>query len=208
MELRHVRSFLSLAKTLSFSRTAEIGHLSQPALSLQIQALEEEIAGKLFERDRRKTVLTVAGVAFQNEASGGLAQLEQAIGSTRLALKGKMGVLRFGFVPTVGTHLVPRLIREYRALNPAVAFFLRNVLTADQVRMLEEGSLDLGFLWMPFVSGTPSLEVALIQQEPWILAVPASHALAKKSAVRLCETADESYVLYERRHSLHFTTLF
>jgi DNA-binding transcriptional LysR family regulator len=91
MELRHVRSFLSLAKTLSFSRTAEIGHLSQPALSLQIQALEEEIAGKLFERDRRKTVLTVAGVAFQNEASGGLAQLEQAIGSTRLALKGKMG---------------------------------------------------------------------------------------------------------------------
>jgi DNA-binding transcriptional LysR family regulator len=64
MELRHVRSFLSLAKTLSFSRTAEIGHLSQPALSLQIQALEEEIWGKLFERDRRKTLLTAAGVAF------------------------------------------------------------------------------------------------------------------------------------------------
>ena len=85
MDLRHVRSFLALAKTLSFSRTAEIGHLSQPALSLQIQALEEEIAGKLFERDRRKTVLTVAAVAFQNEASGGLAQLEQAIGSTRPA---------------------------------------------------------------------------------------------------------------------------
>jgi DNA-binding transcriptional LysR family regulator len=100
--------------------------------------------------------------------------------------------------------LLPRLIREYRALDPAVAFSLRNVLTADQVRMLEEGSLDLGFLWMPFVSGTPSLEVALIQQEPWILAVPASHALAKKSAVRLCETADESYVLYERRHSPAF----
>jgi DNA-binding transcriptional LysR family regulator len=62
MEVRHVRSFLSLAKTLNFSRTAEIVHLSQPALSLQIQALEEEIGGKLFERDRRKTVLTAAGV--------------------------------------------------------------------------------------------------------------------------------------------------
>ena len=107
MDLRHVRSFLSLAKPLNFSRTAEIVHLSQPALSLQIQALEEEIGGKLFERDRRKTVLTVAGVAFQNETSGGLAQLEQAIGSTPLELKGKMGVLRFGFVPTAGTHLVP-----------------------------------------------------------------------------------------------------
>ena len=67
IELRHVRSFLSLAKTLSFSRTAEIVHLSQPALSLEMQALEEEIGGKFFERDRRRTVLTVAGVAFQNE---------------------------------------------------------------------------------------------------------------------------------------------
>ena len=74
MELRHIRSFLSLAKTLNFSRTSEIVHLSQPALTLQIQALENEIGVKLFERDRRKTVLTAAGAAFQREATGGLAQ--------------------------------------------------------------------------------------------------------------------------------------
>jgi DNA-binding transcriptional LysR family regulator len=123
MELRHVRSFLSRAKPLSFSRTAEIVHLSQPALSLQIQALEEEIGGKLFERDRRRTVLTAAGVAFQNEASGGLAQLEQAIQSARLALKGKMGVLRLGFLPTAGINLLPRLIREYRAVESKRNFF-------------------------------------------------------------------------------------
>jgi Bacterial regulatory helix-turn-helix protein, lysR family len=71
VELRHIRSFLSLAKTLNFSRTAEIVHLSQPALSLQIQALENELGVKLFERDRRKTVLTAAGAAFQREATGG-----------------------------------------------------------------------------------------------------------------------------------------
>jgi DNA-binding transcriptional LysR family regulator len=58
MELRHIRSFLSLAKTLNFSRTAEMGHLSQPALSLQIQALETEIGSKLFERDRRNNILS------------------------------------------------------------------------------------------------------------------------------------------------------
>jgi DNA-binding transcriptional LysR family regulator len=84
-----------------------------------------------------------------------------------------MAVLRLGFVPTAGTHLVPRLIREYRAFNPAVAFSLRNVLTADQGRMLEEGSLDLGFLWMPFASG-PSLDVVLIHHEPlcWLYLRP------------------------------------
>jgi DNA-binding transcriptional LysR family regulator len=100
MELRHIRSFLSLAKTLNFSRTAEIIHISQPALSLQIQALEDEIGAKLFERDRRKTVLTSAGTAFQREATGGLAQLEQAVQSARLAAKGKVGVVRIGFVST------------------------------------------------------------------------------------------------------------
>ncbi len=89
MELRHIRSFLSLAKTLNFSRTAEIVHFSQPALSLQIRALENEIGVKLFERDRRKTVLTAAGTAFQKEATGGFAQLEQAVQSARLAAKGK-----------------------------------------------------------------------------------------------------------------------
>lgn len=206
MELRHVRSFLSLAKTLNFSRTAEIVHLSQPALSLQIQALEDEIGVKLFERDRRKTVLTSAGAVFQKEATGGLAQLEQAIQGARLAAKGRIGVVRLGFVSTAGTHLVPRLIREYRALNPMVDFSLRNVLTADQGRMLEEGSLDLGFLRMPFASG-PGLEVVPIHQEPFVLVVPASHALAKKSAVRLRETTNETYVLYERAHGPGFHDL-
>jgi len=121
VELRHIRSFLSLAKTLNFSRAAKLVHCSQPALSLQIQALENEIGVKLFERDRRKTVLTAAGTAFQREATGGLGHLEQAVQSARLAAKGKLGVVRLGFVSTAGMHMVPRLIREYRALNPLLS---------------------------------------------------------------------------------------
>ena len=119
MELRHIRSFLSLAKTLNFSRTAEIVHLSQPALSLQIQALEKELGVTLVERAGRRTVLTAAGTAFQREAAGGLTQLGQAMQSARLAAEGKLGVVRIGFVSTAGTHIVPRLIREYRALKSA-----------------------------------------------------------------------------------------
>jgi len=206
MELRHIRSFLSLAKTLNFSRTAEIIHLSQPALSLQIQALEDEIGAKLFQRDRRKTVLTSVGTAFQREATGGLAQLEQAVQSARLAAKGKVGVVRLGFVSTAGNQLLARLTREYRAVNPLVEFSLRNVLTADQGRMLEEGSLDLGFLRMPFVGG-PAVEVIPIHREPFVLVVPSSHRLARKSAVRLRETANETYVLYERAHAPGFHDL-
>jgi DNA-binding transcriptional LysR family regulator len=203
VELRHIRSFLSLAKTLNFSRSAEIVHLSQPALTLQIQALEDEVGVKLFERDRRKTALTAAGTAFQSEAIGGLAQLEQAIQNARLAAQGKLGVVRLGFVSTAGTYLIPNLINKYRTLNPLVEFSLRNILTADQGPMLEEGSLDLGFLRMPFSTG-PNLEVAPVHKEDFVLVVPSSHALARKSAIRLRETADETYVLYDRRHAPGF----
>jgi len=201
VELRHIRSFLALAKTLNFSRTAEIVHLSQPALSLQIQALEHEIGVKLFERDRRKTALTAAGIEFQREATGGLAQLEQAIQSARLAAQGKLGVVRLGFVSTAGTYLIPKLINKFRVLNPLAEFSLRNVLTADQGLMLEEGSIDLGFLRMPFATG-PNLEVAPIHQENFLLVVPSSHALARKSAVRL---ARRMFSMTERMHR-DFTT--
>jgi DNA-binding transcriptional LysR family regulator len=203
VELRHIRSFLSLAKTLNFSRTAEIVHLSQPALSLQIQALESEIGFKLFERDRRKTALTAAGAAFRREATGGLAQLEQGIQNARLAAQGKLGVVRLGFVSTAGTYLIPKLINQYREKNPLVEFSLRNVLTADQGPMLEEDSLDLGFLRMPFNTG-PNLEAAPIHQEDFVLVVPSSHALARKPRVRLRETANEAYVLYDRAHAPGF----
>ena len=203
MELRNIRSFLSLAKTLNFSRTSEIVHLSQPALSLQIQALENEIGVKLFDRDRRTTVLTAAGAAFQREATGGLAQLEQGIQNARLAAQGKLGVVRLGFVSTAGHSLIPKLINQYRARNPLVEFSLRNILTADQGPMLEEGSLDLGFLRMPFSTG-PNLDLAPIHQEDFVLVVPSSHALARKPAVRLRDTAKDTYVLYDRTHAPGF----
>jgi DNA-binding transcriptional LysR family regulator len=203
MELRQIRSFLSLAKTLNFSRTAELVHLSQPALSLQIQALEHELGVKLFERDRRHTALSEAGVAFQREAAGGLVQFEQAIQNARLAAKGKLGVIRLGFVSTAGTYLIPKLVNKYRALNPLVEFSLRNILTADQGPMLEESALDLGFLRMPYATG-PHLEAAPIHEESFVLVVPSSHPLTRKSAVRLRQTANETYVLYDRTHAPGF----
>jgi DNA-binding transcriptional LysR family regulator len=88
MELRQIRSFLSVAETLHFGRTAALIHISQPALSLQIRSLEEEIGVALFERNRRKTTLTEAGVAFRKEAAAALLQLDLAIRNSRLAADG------------------------------------------------------------------------------------------------------------------------
>jgi DNA-binding transcriptional LysR family regulator len=206
MELRQIRSFLSIAETLHFGRTAEMIHLSQPALSLQIRALEEEVGVRLFERNRRKTTLTAAGVAFRDDATAALSQLEQATRRARLAASGKLGLLRIGFVSTAGSQIVPNLVRQFRKSNPEVEFSLRNVLTAEQIQMLESGSLDVGFLRMP-VGEDSALDVVTVHREPFVLVVPSSHKLAKRKRVRLREVAGQDFVMYERTYAPGFHDL-
>ena len=206
MELRQIRSFLSIAETLHFGRTAELIHISQPALSLQIRALEEEVGVRLFERNRRKTTLTAAGFAFRDDAAGALSQLEQAIRRARLAANGKLGLLRIGFISTAGSEIVPDIVRQFKELNPEVEFSLRNILTAEQVQMLEAGSLDIGFLRLP-IGGHSALDVVTVHREPFVLVVPSSHKLAKRKAVRLRELAGQDFVMYERTYAPGFHDL-
>src|SRR5882724_2163291 len=203
MELRQIRSFLSIAETLHFGRTAELIHLSQPALSLQIRALEEEVGVRLFDRNRRKTALTAAGSAFRDDAAAALSQLDQAIRKARLAAKGKLGRLRIGFISTAGSEIVPNIIRQFSGLNPEVEFSLRAITTADQVRMLETGSLDIGFLRLP-IGGHSALDVVTVHRERFVLAVPVSHKLAKRKRVRLREVAGQDFVMYERTYAPGF----
>jgi DNA-binding transcriptional LysR family regulator len=197
MELRQVRSFLSIAETLHFGRTAELIHLSQPALSLQIKALEEEVGVRLFERNRRKTTLTAAGLAFRDNATAALSQLEQAIRRARLTANGKMGLLRIGFISTAGSELAADIVRQFRELYPEVEVSLRNILTAEQVQMLETGALDIGFLRLP-IGGHSALDIVTVHREPFVLVIPSSHKLAKRKRVRLREVAGENFVMYER----------
>jgi DNA-binding transcriptional LysR family regulator len=204
MQLRQIRSFLSIAKTLRFGRTAELIHLSQPALSLQIRALEEEVGVRLFERNRRKTTLTAAGLAFRDDAAAALSQLEQAIRRARLAASGKLGLLRIGFVSTAGSELVADIVRQFRELYPEVECSLRNILAGEQVKMLETGSLDIGFLRLP-IGAQWTFDVVTVHREPFVLVVPSSHKLAKRKRVRLREVSGENFVMYERTwaHGFH-----
>ena len=204
MELRRIRSFLSVAETLHFGRTAELLNLSQPALSLQIRALEKEIGVRLLDRNRRKTTLTAAGRAFRDAAAAGVLQLDHAIRAARGAAAGKLGTLRIGFISTAGNEIVPDIVRAFRELNPEVDFSLRNILTAEQIQMLEAGALDIGFLRLP-LGGHTQLEVATVHREPFVLVVPSSHKLAKKKKVRLSELAGQSFVMYDRTYAPGFT---
>ena len=197
MELRQIKSFLSVAETLHFGRSAGLIHLSQPALTLQIQALEEEVGVKLLERNRRGTKVTAAGLAFREHAIAAVTQVEQAVRRACLAANGKVGLLRVGFISTAGNEIMPNLIRHFGDSNPEAEFSLHNIPTLSQIQMLDTGSLDVGFIRLP-IGEHSELEVVPIHREPFVFVVPASHRLAGKENVQIREVAAEEFVMFER----------
>jgi DNA-binding transcriptional LysR family regulator len=198
MELKHLRAFLAVAQELHFGRAASSLCISQPALSLQIRALEEEIGVRVFKRNRRTTSLTPAGLILIGEAREVLARSEQAFQRVRRAAVGQVGTLRLAFISTAAALLVPPLVKTFRELYPDVEVDLRNVLSADQVDQLLERRLDIGFLRTP-INAPEAIHTTVLHREPFVLLLPASHPRATKRSLRLEDLQDSNFVMYTRK---------
>lgn len=148
MEIDALRSFVVLAEHLHFGRAAQALHLSQPALSKQIQRLEREIGARLFERGTHGAALSAVGVEWLPQARDVLGRFDRMLEQGRRASAGEQGNLRIGF----GFHtleLVPRLMVELRAAAPGLHITLRDMSSAEQETALQARELDLGFLRLP-----------------------------------------------------------
>src|SRR5882757_1936224 len=113
MEFRHIRSFLSVAETLHFGRSARLLNLSQPALSLQVKALEDELGIQLLSRNRQGTVLTESGKALQDDAAVAMERLEFAKRKAQWASAGERGHMGIGFISTASVDILPNLMRRF-----------------------------------------------------------------------------------------------
>src|SRR6187402_109804 len=145
MELREVRSFVTLAEQLHFGRAARALHMSQPALTKQIRRLEEDLGGALLIRSRHGTQLTSLGQQFLRGARGSLRDFDELLDRIRRAAAGQTGRLRIGF----GFHtfeLVPRIIARLRKSVPTMELSLRDMSTVEQVEALRSDRIDLGFV--------------------------------------------------------------
>jgi DNA-binding transcriptional LysR family regulator len=203
MEFNQLRNFLVVAEMLHFSKAAERIHLSQPALSLQIRSLEEELGVKLFERNRQKTALTAAGKVYSEEVGEVLAQMEKTMNRARQAAQGKIGRLRIGFISTAAAHIVPKLVAAFRKTHPEVTLELIHALTAEQITRLEDHRLDIGFFRVP-AGGSPALKMTVIHEEPFKLFLPLNHPLARRKQLRLQDLDGEDFLVYARKNAPGF----
>jgi len=146
MDLRHLRYFLAVAEEGHFGRAAQRLHIVQPALSMQIKALEEELGGPLFVRTSRKVELTEAGLLLQTEARRTLEQAEHTRLTVQRSIRGETGHVRVGFAGNaVFSGRLTNDLRAFRRTYPDADLVVSEVAPLLQADAIMAGQLDVGY---------------------------------------------------------------
>jgi DNA-binding transcriptional LysR family regulator len=167
MELRHLRYFLKVAEEGHFGRAAQRPHIVQPALSMQVRALEEELGTPLFTRTSRRVELTEAGVLFRVEAERTIRQAARAKDVAQRAARGEVGTVRIGFVGNAAfAGKLAADLRSSRFACPKVELQLSELPPLRQVEAVSLGELDVGYVPEFGYSREQELSVDLIASWP------------------------------------------
>jgi DNA-binding transcriptional LysR family regulator len=198
LELSELRAFLVLADHLHFSHAAEVLHVSQPALTKQMQRLEAKVSGRLLVRGYRKVALTPAGEILRDRARRLLREAEVAEQMARLAVNGKAGVLRIGFgIGSLAAGL-PGILMRFRQQFPEVQVSMRDMSTPDQIEALHQGDIDVGFVRLPVESA--ELVTVPVLEEMLVAAIPPGMSYRKG----LSDLRNEPFVVISRSGSVSF----
>lgn len=199
MELRHLRYFIAVAELRSVRAASEQLHVTQPAISRQIQDLEDAIGAALFERTPRGLKLTAAGEAYLHEAREILARVDAANRLARQIAAGLRGHLRIGFVENAAwSGIVSAALRTFEQKVPHVSLELQPMNTPEQLDAIAAGRLDGGFCYRVGVPPDGIAGVPVLEQNV-VLAVPESWLLGKAGAVAAAELTGIPFIAFPRR---------
>ncbi len=194
MDLSQLEIFLSIAEQKSFSRAAEKMHRTQPALSIAIKRLEEELGETLFDRSSKSGTLTEAGrilLSYAQKMINLRDEATEAVSELRGMYRGRLTI---GANESTSLYLLPPLLLEYRKQHPSIKIEVyRNVSERIPNEVLER-NLDFGFL--SYDPLHPSLQSFEIYRDELVLVVPPKHALAKRKGVTVRDLTGEQFVAH------------
>ena len=196
MEFRQLQYFLGVANELHFSKAAEKLFIAQPALSRQIQALEENLGVLLFERDKRNVRLTPAGEYLREEAIQVVSQLENITKRTQFIHRGEEGELRIGHPGSAIYSVIPPLLSKLRSDFPQIKANLSEILEDDLYGNLKNYQIDVGFVREPYSDKMLATKVLL--EESFALILPENHWITAENFTSLAQIKYEHFVLPPR----------
>jgi LysR family hydrogen peroxide-inducible transcriptional activator len=200
LKLKDLRYLVAIADTRHFGRAAERCFVSQPTLSTQLKKLEDYLGVQLIERQPKRVALTAAGEEIVARARRILEASDEVVTLARAHRDPLAGALRIAVLPTIGPYLLPRVARDIRKALPRLDLRLYEYPTAAMLAKLRAGEIDLGILALPV--DLDGLEARELYDENFMVAVPASHALAKRPTIRVQDLSGETLLLLEDGHCL------
>lgn len=182
VSLRQLRVFQAVARERNFSRAGEGVGLSQPAVSQAIGGLERRIGLRLLDRTTREVVLTEAGEALAARLARIVEDLDQALADVAGIASGRGGTVRVGSSPTLSANLMPACIAACAEELPGLRVVLLDRIQQDVLASVRAGEVDFGVVVEPAFDDDLAVEAVL--DDPFVLVLPADHALARRKSVR------------------------
>jgi LysR family hydrogen peroxide-inducible transcriptional activator len=198
MTLTELKYIVAVAREKHFGRAAEACFVSQPTLSVAVKKLEDELDVKLFERGSAEVGVTALGEQVVRQAEQVLIQAQAIREIAKLGKSPLAGPLKLGIIYTIGPYLLPDLVKHAIRMSPQMPLMLQENFTVKLLEMLRTGDLDCAILAEPFPDS--GLAIAALYDEPFMIAVPKTHALAKRKSVSAEELKQETMLLLGTGH--------
>lgn len=186
--LADLRAFVTVGQLQSFAAAAKALHLSQPALSRRISHLEELLGVRLFDRTTRSVHLTLLGERFLAQLRGQIDEIDRTVLSLRDAAQLESGDVTVGCVFSAVHHFLPPVISAFRDRHPRVLVRIIEEGADEVLAAVKQGEADFALNYIGMQD--PELEFTPLLREPYVLACPAGHPLARRRSVRWEELAD------------------
>jgi DNA-binding transcriptional LysR family regulator len=200
MEMHQLRYFVAVARSGHFSRAADECRVAQPSLSQQILKLEDEVGERLFERTRRRAILTPAGTLFLPHAQSILESAERGRQEIRDMGGQVRGKIVLGALPTIAPYFLPEIIRLFREKYPGAELILHEQITEQLLRNLEENEIDLAII--SDAPTNPNVQVEQLFSEELLLCLPVDHTLVHQKSVVAADLRQEKFILMHDSHCL------
>jgi len=195
LDVRQLRAFITVAQFGSFTRAAGCLNLSQPALTVQIQKLEDGLGVRLFDRNTRSVSLTRIGRELAPQLGRILSDLDAVVGDTRQLAQGQQGVVRLAVLPSYASGILPEIIAAFRRTNPQVSFVIRDVIASRVAELTRQEQVDLGIIGGAL--SDPDLEVLHRTQDHMHVVFPDGHKLGNLDFVTIDDIAPLPLVLMD-----------
>ncbi|MGN7355771.1 LysR family transcriptional regulator [Paenibacillus sp. SAF-054] len=201
MELRQLQYFLKVAQKEHVTQAAEELHVAQSAVSRQIHQLEEELGVQLFMQKGRNLQLTPVGQLFCKRVDSILKDLDKAVLEVHEFLDPEQGEIRIGFPHSLGIHLIPSVVAEFKRRYPNVKFRFKQGMFPSLIRDVISAEVDLAFI-SPFPEKHEQVEGEIMLTEELFAILPPNHPLAGEESITLNQLKEDKFVLFSKGYSL------